>query len=75
MIETRCIACGHAFTPAPDAFRRGTWRTCSRCRGDPGEQVSGAIKADSSAVEATLGPPYCQTEPERTPRHDLPDAH
>ncbi len=39
-IETRCTTCGHAFTPAPDAFRRGTWRTCTRCRDGPSEQDS-----------------------------------
>jgi hypothetical protein len=37
--ETRCTTCGHAFTPAPDAFQRGTWRTGSRCRDGPGEQA------------------------------------
>ncbi len=40
-IEATCISCGHDFTPAPDAFRRGTWRTGSRCRDGPGEQAPG----------------------------------
>ena len=39
-LETRCTTCGHAFTPAPDAFRRGSWRACPRCRGDPGDEDS-----------------------------------
>ena len=42
-IETRCTTCGHAFTPAPDAFRRGTWRACTRCRDGPDATVSGVI--------------------------------
>ena len=50
MIEltVTCTSCGADFTPAPDAFRRGTWRTCSRCRDGPDDQVPGVIEADSS---------------------------
>jgi len=40
-LETRCTTCGHVFTPSHAAYVRGDWRTCTRCRGDPGEQVSG----------------------------------
>ncbi len=38
-IETRCTTCGHAFTPAPDAFRRGPGGAFTRCRDGPGEQA------------------------------------
>ena len=48
-IETRCTTCGAEFTPAPDAFRRGSWRTCTRCRDGPGEQAPGVTLDDSNA--------------------------
>jgi hypothetical protein len=38
-MTTTCTSCGDAFTPAPDAYRRGTWRACARCRGDPGDEA------------------------------------
>jgi len=45
MIEltVTCTTCGADFTPAPDAFRRGTWRACTRCRDGPDATVSGVI--------------------------------
>jgi len=66
MIEltVTCTSCGADFTPAPDAFRRGTWRTCSRCRDGPDDQVPGVIEADSGAGDAILAPPSCQPERE-----------
>ncbi len=36
MIETHCNTCGHAFTPTPEAIRRGVWRVCPPCRDGPG---------------------------------------
>jgi len=67
-IEATCTTCGHAFTPAPGAFRRGTWRTCLRCRGDPDEQAPGAIEADSKRSQVQITRPKCQAE--RTEHHD-----
>ena len=49
-----------------DAFRRGDWRTGSRCRDGPGGEASGVIEADSGAGDAILATPYCQ--PERKPQ-------
>lgn len=59
-IEAICTTCGHDFTPAPDAFRRGTWRTCTRCRDGPGGEVSGVIEADSRCSQAQINGPTCQ---------------
>lgn len=61
-IEATCITCGADFTPAPDAFRRGTWRTCTRCRGDPGEEVSGVIEGDSKRAQGSTPLRYGQVE-------------
>jgi len=55
-IEATCTTCGAEFTPAPDAFRRGTWRAFTRCRGDPGDEVSGVTEADSTPAQARTGP-------------------
>ena len=61
-IETLCAIWRRAFTPAPDAFRRGTWRTCTRCRGDPTEEASGAILDDSRTAQGNTAPRYGQVE-------------
>ena len=50
-IEATCTRCGADFTPAPDAYRRGDWRTCTRCRDGPGEEVSGAIEPGTKRLE------------------------
>ena len=60
MIETHCTACGDAFTPSHDAYVRGDWRTCTRCRGDPGEQAPGVILDDSRVLGGEINGPKCQ---------------
>ncbi len=76
MIEmtTICTVCGADFTPTHDAYVRGDWRTCTRCRDGPGDDVSGVIEDDSRPAQGQITPPYCQ--PERTERHDhVSQAH
>ncbi len=72
MIEltVTCAQCGTDHTPSHDAYVRGDWRTCTRCRDGPGEQAPGVILDDSSALEAILEPPYCQAEPGKDTPHD-----
>ncbi len=62
-MTTTCTRCGADFTPAPDAYRRGTWRTSTRCRGDPGDEASGVVEANSRAADAILEPPSCPLNP------------
>ncbi len=63
-LADRLEAKRHAAPDADaDAFRRGTWRACTRCRGDPGDEASGVIEADSSALDAILELPYCPLNP------------
>ena len=68
LMTTTCTSCGADFTPAPDAYRGGTWRTSPRCRGDPGDEVSGVTEADSTPAQARTALHFCQAE--RTPHHD-----
>ncbi len=37
-------------------------RTCTRCRGDPGEEASGAILDDSRTAQGNTAPRYGQVE-------------
>jgi len=62
-MTTTCTSCGADFTLAPDAYRGGTWRTCTRCRGDPGDEVPAVILDDSRPAQGRTGPPHCQAEP------------
>ncbi len=59
-IETRCTSCSHAFTPDRTAFRRGTWRACPRCRGDPGDEVSGVSEPGTKRSQARTALHFCQ---------------
>ncbi len=61
-IEATCTVCGADFTPAPDAFRRGDWRTCTRCRGDPDDQVPGVTLDDSTPAQGQITSRNCQAE-------------
>ena len=61
MLATR-TGCGAEHAPSHDAYVRGDWRTCTRCRDGPGEQVPGVIEADSSASQAILRPPKSASE-------------
>lgn len=61
-LTVTCTVCGVDFTPAPDAFRRGTWRTCQRCRDGPGDEVPGVIEADSTPCAGQITRPKCHAE-------------
>ncbi len=65
-LETHCTTCGADFTPSHDAYVRGTWRTCTRCRDGPGDEVSGAIEPGTKRLEGQINGPKCQ--PERKPQ-------
>ncbi len=65
-LAARLEAKRHA-APDADAFRRGTWRACTRCRGDPGDEVSGVIPDDSRPAQGQIMSPYCQARKETTP--------
>lgn len=62
-MQTTCRTSGESWTPDHADYVTCRWRTCTRCRGDPGEQVSGVALDDSRALEAILEPPYCQPAP------------
>ncbi len=66
-IEATCTICGHVFTPSHSDYVRGTWRVCTRCRGDPGDEVPAVVLDDSRPAQGRTGPPYCQARKD-TPR-------
>ncbi len=72
-MTTTCTSCGADFTPAPDAYRGGTWRTCTRCRDGPTGEVSGVTEADANRSQVQITRPKCQVE--RNEHHDQRDAH
>jgi hypothetical protein len=66
-LADRLEAKRHAAPDADaDAFRRGDWRTGSRCRDGPGDDVPAVILDNSQPAQGRTEPPYY--EPERNPQ-------
>jgi len=53
---------GWRMIDAEADYLAGTWRVCPRCRGDPGEEVSGVIEPGTKRVEGQINGPKCQVE-------------
>jgi hypothetical protein len=61
-MATACTRCGADHTPSHDAYLAGTWRICTRCRGDPGEEASGAVDGESERAQGHTALRYGQVE-------------
>ena len=61
-IEATCTTCGHVFTPSHDAYVRGDWRVCTRCRDGPDDEVSGVLQGDPSGSQGNTALRYGQVE-------------
>ena len=66
-LETVCRTCGESWTPDHAAYVRGTWRACTRCRGDPGDEVPAVVLDDSRPAQGQLMSTSCQARKD-TPR-------
>jgi hypothetical protein len=51
-LSVTCHRCGVAYGPGPEAFPRGTWRTCPTCRIDPHPPAAGDMKANFGGAAA-----------------------
>lgn len=49
-MEVTRTVCGIEFAPDWDAFARGAWHTCPRCRCEPDRKASEDLEADSGRI-------------------------